>query len=200
MASGEPLVRVCVFCGSSAGANPRHRAAAARLGALLVERGLALVYGGGSVGLMGVIADAVLAAGGTAIGVIPRPLARKELLHTGLTELHVVPSMHVRKALMADLSDAFIALPGGYGTFEELLEIVTWAQLGIHGKPVGLLDVAGYYEGLARLFDRAVVEGFVRREHRDIVIVADEPGALLDRLATARPPPATRRWLDPSET
>jgi len=191
--------RVCVFCGSSSGTDRRYRDAAAGLGRLLVERELELVYGGGRVGLMGVLADSVLAAGGRAIGVIPEGLARKELLHTGLTELHVVPSMHQRKALMAELSDAFVALPGGYGTFEELLEIVTWAQLGIHGKPVGLLDVAGYYAGLARLFDHAVAEGFIRAEHRDIVRVAAEAPALLALLEEARPISGPK-WLSPTET
>jgi uncharacterized protein (TIGR00730 family) len=191
--------RVCVFCGSSAGRDRRYRDAADQLGGLLVERGLGLVFGGGQVGLMGVVADSVLRRGGEAIGVIPRGLARKELMHTGLTALHVVDSMHARKALMAELSDAFIALPGGYGTFEELLEVVTWAQLGIHDKPVGLLDVGGYYEGLARLFDHAVTEGFIRAAHRDIVRVAQGGAALLDLLAEGRPVTGPK-WLSEGET
>ncbi len=191
---------VCVFCGSSAGNHPRYREAAKRLGELLVERGLELVYGGGRVGLMGVLADTVLAAGGRVVGVIPEGLARKELLHTGTSELHVVPSMHARKALMAERADAFIALPGGYGTFEELLEVVTWTQLGIQQKPVGLLDVGGYYDGLARLLDRAVVDGFIHEQHRDIVRVAADPAALLDRLAEGPPRLAVPKWLVASES
>jgi uncharacterized protein (TIGR00730 family) len=193
-------MHVCVFCGSSAGTEPRYRAAAEALGAILVARGDALVYGGGKVGLMGIVADAVLAAGGQAIGVIPEGLARKELIHAGLSELHVVPSMHARKALMAELAGAFVALPGGYGTFEELLEITTWAQLGIHDKPIGLLNVAGYYDALAALFDRAVASGFIRAEHRDIVIVGDEPAALMTQLARAPARARLPKWLDRAET
>jgi uncharacterized protein (TIGR00730 family) len=194
------MVRVCVFCGSSAGTAPRYRHEAERLGGLLAARGLGLVYGGGRVGLMGVLADAVLAAGGRVVGVIPDGLARKELLHTGLTELHVVASMHARKALMAELSDAFVAMPGGYGTFEELLEVTTWFQLGIHRKPVGLLNVGGYYDALARLFDHAVAEGFVRAEHRAIVTVDDDPARLLDALARGPIELATPKWLAPAES
>jgi uncharacterized protein (TIGR00730 family) len=191
--------RVSVFCGSAKGADPRYRDAALALADALVARGLGLVFGGGSVGLMGVLADAVLARGGEAIGVIPHGLAAREVAHHGLTELRVVPSMHARKALMAELAGAFVALPGGYGTFEELFEVVTWAQLGIHRKPIGLLDVAGYYDSLIRFLDHAVAEGFVSAQNRRLVQVGDEPGALLDRLAAHRPPPAPE-WITPNET
>ena len=193
------MQRVCVFCGSSPGFDGRYGRAAEELGQELVARGLSLVYGGASVGLMGVIADAVLAAGGTVVGVIPEGLRRKELIHNGLTELHVVPSMHARKAMMADLADAFVALPGGFGTFEELLEMVTWAQLGIHHKPVGVLNVAGFYDALLALVERAVDSGFVRREHGNLLAVADDAGLLLDRLAVFRPP-SLPKWLGKAET
>ncbi len=188
--------RVCVFCGSATGARPAYRRAAARLGVELARRGLGLVYGGGSVGLMGVAADAALAAGGEVTGVIPRGLARKELAHAGLTHLRVVSSMHARKAAMADLADAFVALPGGLGTLEELSEVLTWAQLGLHAKPCALLDVAGYWRPLIRLLDHAVEERFVRPEHRRLLLVERSPGRLLDRLGRWRPPPRRRRWID----
>lgn len=175
---------ICVFCGSSLGSRSAYREAAQAMGSALVKRGLGLVYGGGNVGLMGLIADAVLAAGGEAIGVIPEFLAVKEIAHTGLTQLHTVSSMHDRKALMAELADAFIALPGGYGTLEEFCEILTWAQLGLHQKPQGLLNVEGYYDPLLQLFDRAVDDQFLRADLRHLVIAADQPETLLDRLAT----------------
>lgn len=175
---------ICVFCGSSLGARSVYREAAQAMGTALVNRGLGLVYGGGNVGLMGLIADAVLAAGGEAIGVIPEFLAVKEIAHTGLTQLHTVNSMHDRKALMAELADAFVALPGGYGTLEEFCEILTWAQLGLHQKPQGLLNVAGYYDPLLQLFDRAVSDQFLRADLRNLVIEADQPDTLLDRLAS----------------
>lgn len=194
------LGSLCVFCGSSVGARPAYAGAARALAAEIVRRRIDLVYGGGSVGLMGVVADAVLAGGGRAIGVIPRPLATKELLHTGLTETHVVESMHERKALMARLSDGFVALPGGLGTFEELLEILTWSQLGIHRKPVGVLNVAGYWNGLATLIDHAVDEGFVSVENRALLLAADAPAAVLDRLAAWRPPDGERLWLRLDQT
>lgn len=178
---------VCVFCGANAGRRPEYAAAARSLGLLLASRGIELVYGGGRVGLMGVLADAALEAGGRVTGVIPESLLAKEVGHAGLTELLVVGSMHERKARMAERADAFLALPGGYGTFEELCEVVTWSQLGLHPKACGLLDVEGYYEPLLALFDRAVAEGFVRREHRDIVIVERDPEILLERLARYRP-------------
>ena len=152
---------ICVFCGSNLGIRPVYRAAAERLASLLLQRGIELIYGGGNVGLMGVLADTMLAQGGRVIGVIPQSLLAREVGHRGLTKLHVVSSMHERKALMADLSDAFLALPGGFGTFEEFCEIVTWSQLGIHQKPCGLLNVDGYYDPLLRLFDHAVGEGFL---------------------------------------
>jgi hypothetical protein len=180
--------RVCVFCGSKVGRNRLHRDAAESLGKLLVERNLGLVYGGGSVGLMGVIADAVLAAGGEVIGVIPEMLATKELLHAGVERMHRMASMHARKAKMAELADAFIALPGGYGTFEELLEMITWAQLGIHHKPVGLLNVAGYYNPLVQFVDHAIAEGFIKPKHRQLIVVADEPTVLLDLIQKHHPP------------
>lgn len=188
--------RVCVFCGSATGARPAYRRAAARLGVELARRGLGLVYGGGSVGLMGVVADAALAAGGEVTGVIPRRLARKEIAHAGLTRLRVVPSMHARKAAMADLADAFVAMPGGLGTLEELSEMLTWAQLGLHAKPCALLDVAGYWRPLVRLLDHAVEERFVRPEHRRLLLVERSPARLLDRLLRWRPPPHRRRWID----
>lgn len=164
-------MRWCVFCGSSAGTNPVYRAAATELGTALAAANIELVYGGGHVGLMGAVADAVLAAGGTVIGVIPRTLAEREVAHLGLTQLHVVESMHERKALMADLSDGFVALPGGFGTFEEFCEAVTWVQLGIQTKPCVLLDVNGYYEPLIAMFDRAVEDGFVNMRNRLIIQV-----------------------------
>lgn len=164
-------MRWCVFCGSSAGTNPVYRAAATELGTALAAAKIELVYGGGHVGLMGAVADAVLAGGGTVIGVIPRTLAEREVAHLGLTQLHVVESMHERKALMADLSDGFVALPGGFGTFEEFCEAVTWVQLGIQAKPCVLLDVNGYYEPLIAMFDRAVEDGFVNMKNRLIIQV-----------------------------
>jgi uncharacterized protein (TIGR00730 family) len=170
------------------------------LGVELVRRGLGLVYGGGSVGLMGILADAVLAEGGEAIGVLPRGLARKEYAHEGLSELHLVDSMHERKALMAALADGFVALPGGLGTLEEILEILTWAQLGIHRKPVGLVDVDGYWTGLVALLRHAVDQGFVRPEYAALLLVERVPAALLDRFANWRPPAAPPIWLDATET
>lgn len=194
------MKRVCVFCGSSEGGSPEYAGAARALAAELVGRGLGLVYGGGSVGLMGVLADAALARGGEVIGVIPRPLAAREIAHAGVSEMRVVESMHERKATMAGLVDGFIALPGGLGTLEETLEILTWAQLGIHRKPVGLLNVAGYYDGLLRMLGHAVREGFLRREYFALLLFADTPGELLDRFATWQPPALPRAWLDPSQT
>jgi uncharacterized protein (TIGR00730 family) len=192
------LKRVSVFCGSRSGTDPRYRDAATALARELLQRRLGLVFGGGSVGLMGVVADAVLDGGGEAIGVIPHGLAAREVAHRGLADLRVVSSMHARKALMADLSDAFVALPGGFGTFEELFEVVTWAQLGIHRKPIGLLNVAGYYDHLVRFLDHAVGEGFVSPENRGLVRIEDRPGALLDQLAAWRPL-AGPKWITPEE-
>ncbi len=192
------MKRICVFCGSNIGVNSLYRHAAEHLGRLLVQRGHGLVYGGGSVGLMGVIADAVLAAGGEVIGVIPEALATKELAHANVTVMHVVPGMHARKACMAELSDAFIAMPGGFGTFEELFEVITWAQLGLHHKPIGLLNVAGYFDTLVAFVDQAIAEGFIKPEHRQLIVVADQPEALLDALAHHRMP-AVRKWITPEE-
>lgn len=177
-------MRWCVFCGSSAGTKPAYRAAATELGTALAAAGIELVYGGGHVGLMGAVADAVLAAGGTAIGVIPRTLAEREVAHTGLTQLHVVETMHERKALMADLSDGFVALPGGFGTFEEFCEILTWVQLRIIDKPCYLLDVAGYYDPLIAMFDRAVSEGFVNAANRSIVGMTRTVSELMGAIAS----------------
>ena len=194
------MKRVCVFCGSSPGTRPRYVEAARALAAELVRRRVGLVYGGGQVGLMGAVADAVLERGGEVIGVIPRPLASRELAHPGLTEMRVVDSMHERKATMASLVDGFIALPGGLGTLEETLEILTWAQLGIHRKPVGILNTEGYYDGLLKLLAHAVSEGFVRREYLMLMLFADEPEELLDRFEEWKPPDLPRAWLDPSQT
>jgi len=181
------LQRVCVFCGSAAGRSPAHAAAARALGSLLAARGIELVYGGGHVGLMGILADEVLARGGRAIGVIPRALLERELGHGGLTQLHVVSSMHERKALMAELSDAFVALPGGFGTLEEICEAITWAQLGLQHKPCALLDVEDYWAPLVQLFDQAVAAGFVAPASRALVLHERDPGRLLDALALGRP-------------
>ena len=193
------MKRICVFCGSNAGHDPRYRAEADRLGRLLAERGIELVYGGGNVGLMGVIADACLGAGGTVIGVIPEALIGKEVAgrvvdHRGLTRLEVVDSMHTRKARMAELADGFIALPGGFGTFEEFCEVLTWGQLGFHVKPMGLLNVNGFYDPLLALFERAVAEGFLREENRAMALAADDIESLLTALAAYRPEPVSK-WL-----
>jgi uncharacterized protein (TIGR00730 family) len=180
--------RLCVFCGSSHGANPAYEEAARIVGNELARRGIGLVYGGGNVGLMGVVADAVLAAGGEVIGVIPEALMAKELGHRGIQDLRVVKTMHERKALMAELSDGFIALPGGIGTFEEFFEIVTWAQLGFHSKPCALLNVNGFYDPLLHLLDHAIAERFVRPKQRDLVLVESDVSALLNRMATHHVP------------
>jgi uncharacterized protein (TIGR00730 family) len=181
------MKRVCVYAASSPGGHEDYAAAARALGERLVERGIGLVYGGGKVGLMGAVADAVLDAGGEAIGVIPAFLEEREVGHQGLTELKVVDSMHERKALMAELSDAFVALPGGLGTLEELVEVATWTQLGLQAKPIGLLDVRGYWRPLQELLDHARRERFLRVEHREMLLAGTDPGALLDRLAAWRP-------------
>jgi len=181
------LKRICVFCGSSVGSRPQYAAAARELGRMLAERGLGVVFGGGKVGLMGVLADAALAAGGEAIGVIPEALVAREIGHSGLTKLHVVRSMHERKTLMADLADAFIALPGGYGTFEEFFEAVTWTHLGIHQKPCGLLNVDGYYDALLALLSRAVADGFIREANRALVLDTPDVPTLLQKLEAFRP-------------
>jgi uncharacterized protein (TIGR00730 family) len=195
----KTLTSLCVYCGSSAGRIDDYSAAASALAKAMVERGIRLVYGGASVGIMGVVADAVLRLGGEAVGVIPEALMRKELAHAGLTELHVTPSMHSRKTLMAELADGFVALPGGIGTFEEIFEVWTWAQLGFHGKPCGLLNVAGYYDGLTAFLDHAAAEQFVRADQREMLVVEADPNALLDRFANYAPP-ALPKWVGPDET
>ena len=182
------MKRVCVYCGSSSGANPVHRDAAENLGALLATRGIGLVYGGGNVGLMGAVADGALRVGGEVIGVIPTALMDKELGHTGVTNLHVTASMHERKQLMADLSDGFIALPGGVGTLEELFETFTWLQLGFHAKPVGLLNVGGFYDSLLTFLRHAADEQFLRGEHLASLLVERDADALLARMAGFRAP------------
>jgi uncharacterized protein (TIGR00730 family) len=186
--------RVCVFCGSSPGTRPAYAEAARALGRALAGRQLSLVYGGGNVGLMGVVADAVLEAGGEVVGVIPHALMAREIGHTGVTTMHVVDSMHERKALMADQADAFIALPGGVGTFEELFEAITWTQLGLHAKPCGLLNVDGFYDDLLRFLDHAWAEGFIKPETRAIVKASADPDELLDLLSTAEMP-IVPRWI-----
>lgn len=191
-------MRICVFCGSSEGYRPQYRDVATALGRAIAARDAALVYGGSKVGLMGAVADAVLKAGGSVIGVIPQALVDKEIAHPGLTELHVVGSMHERKAMMADLSTGFVALPGGIGTLEELFEIWTWAQLGYHGKPVGLLDVEGFYAKLLDFLDHQSAEGFVRAEHRNLVIVEEDPTRLLERYAHYQPQHVTK-WIKSAE-
>jgi uncharacterized protein (TIGR00730 family) len=199
MPGEDGMKAVCVFCGSNPGVLPEYRAAAEMLARQIVEAGCTLVYGGGRVGLMGVIGDAAMAAGGRVIGVTPRRLVEKEVAHAGLTELHVVESMHERKAMMAGLSDAFIALPGGLGTFEEFFEVLTWSQLGYHAKPCGLLNVAGYYDQLLGFLDHCVAQGFVHPKHRGMVLTDDEPARLIDQLETFNMP-QVNKWLDRGST
>ena len=199
MTDGDPtpaaLRAVCVFCGSSPGADPRFGEAADHLGCVLVEHGIDLVYGGGHVGLMGRVADTVLAAGGEVHGVITAALRDREVAHAGLTRLDVVDTMHQRKARMADLADGFVMLPGGFGTLDEFFEAVTWSQLGIHAKPCAVLDVGGFFRPLVDFLDAATDGRFIRPEHRDTVIVGDEPAQLLRRMAEWSPA-STRKWLD----
>ena len=187
--------RVCVYAGSNPGSHPAYAQAARAMATTLAERGIGLVYGGGRVGLMGVLADTMLEVGGEAIGVMPQALIDREIGHRGLTELRVVDSMHERKAQMAELSDAFVAVPGGIGTLEELIEVFTWSQLGIHRKPCGVLNVRGYYDHLAAFLDHAVDEGFLRPQHRGVLSVASEPGELLDRMAGYEQP-AVGKWTE----
>ena len=193
------MTRVCVFAGANAGLRPEYRAAAEELGHVLAARGIGLVYGGARVGLMGVVADAVLRSRGFVTGVIPRALVAKEVAHDGLSDLRIVDSMHERKALMADLADAFIALPGGWGTLEEFFEVLTWAQLGLHRKPCGLLNTRGYFDGLLSFVGHSIDEGFVRREYRSMISVADSADALLGLLVSYEPP-AIEKWIDPAST
>jgi uncharacterized protein (TIGR00730 family) len=192
------LSAVAVYCGSNFGNDPAYAAAAASLGGTLAERGIRLVYGGGQVGLMGVVADAALENGGEVLGVITEALVAKEVSHRGLARLQVVGTMHERKAAMADAADAFVMLPGGFGTLDEFFEVVTWTQLGIHAKPCGILDVAGFFAPLRTLLDGAVAAGFVHPAHRDMIVVDDDPARLLDRLA-AWSPVTVSKWLDPAE-
>jgi uncharacterized protein (TIGR00730 family) len=188
--------RLCVFCGSSPGARPAYGEAAKELARLLVAEGIGLVYGGGQVGLMGRLADAVLAEGGEVIGVLPESLVAKEIGHPGVRDLRVVGSMHERKALMAELSDAFVALPGGLGTVEELFEVYTWTQLGLHDKPCALLDVDGYYAGIASFLAHAVEERFLREDHRSMLIVERDPRVLVERLKRFEPGAIVPKWID----
>jgi uncharacterized protein (TIGR00730 family) len=176
------LKKICVFCGSNSGTSSVYAAAAQKLGQLIAARGLTLVYGGASVGLMGIIANAALAGGGQVIGVIPRGVIPKEIAHPGLTELRTVASMHERKALMEQLSDAFVAMPGGYGTFDEFFEILTWAQLGLHRKPCGIYNINGFYDGLLAMLDHSMEEGFLKPQHRRLIVAGDNPEALLTHL------------------
>ena len=182
------MLSICVFCGSSTGRNASYQQAAVELGQLLAERNLTLVYGGGNIGLMGEIAKSVIENGGKAIGVIPQFLVDKELVYDELSEVRIVDSMHDRKATMADLADAFIAMPGGYGTLEETVEVLTWAQLGLHRKPIGLLNIDGYYTFLNRFFDHMVGEGFLSKEYKDMLLVRNRPAALLESLSTFKLP------------
>jgi uncharacterized protein (TIGR00730 family) len=190
---------VCVFCGSHPGDDPAYEAAARALGRTLAEAGIKLVYGGGHVGLMGSVADAALAAGGQVTGVMPKALVEREVAHTGLTRLHVVGSMHERKAKMSELSEGFVALPGGTGTLEEFFEVLTWAQLGEHGKPCGLLNVAGYYDPLLAVFDHMMNRGFLAEKHRAMVLVESDPTVMLERFEEYEPP-KIHKWIDLSQT
>ena len=192
---GVTLRSVCVFCGSSPGARPAYQDAARVFGQDIAAKQRTLVYGGGNVGLMGVVADAALAAGGRVIGVMPQHLVHREVAHTGLTELRVVSSMHERKQAMAELSDAFALMPGGLGSLEEFFEVWTWGQLGLHRKPYGLLNVDGYFDPLLTFLNHAVRERFVRAEHRDLLVVADDPARLLAGLE-AQDPPSFEKWID----
>jgi len=190
---------ICVYCGSNPGRVADYRNAARLLGHELADRNLGLVYGGASVGVMGAVADAVLERGGKAVGVIPHALATKEVSHHGLDELFVVDSMHQRKAKMAELSDGFIALPGGWGTIEEIFEMLTWAQLGFHEKPCGLLNVSGYYDQLFGFLENTIAEQFVKPEYRPMIMMDDSPSSLLQRFSTYRAP-KVRKWIGPEET
>jgi uncharacterized protein (TIGR00730 family) len=193
------MKRLCVFCGSSPGNNPEFMAAARRTGRLIANRGLGLVYGGGGRGMMGAVADGALEALGDTIGVIPRGLFAREGLHTGLGRLEVVETMHERKALMAELSDGFVTLPGGIGTMEELFEIWTWTQIGVHGKPAGILNLHGYYDGLLMFLDGMVANGYLRPEQREVVLVDDDPGRLIERVLNHRPR-IHEKWMDAQHT
>jgi len=194
-----PISSICVFCGSQTGLKPAYREAARLMGQELASRKMGLVFGGGRIGMMGAVADAVLAAGGHVTGIIPQALADKEIAHGGVQELRLVSSMHERKQLMSESADAFVALPGGLGTLEELFEVLTWAQLGIHAKPVGLLNVSGYFDSLLRFFDEMVGQGYVSAVERNRLRVAESPAALIDDLLTFEPP-AVSPWLGLRQT
>lgn len=200
MADHTSIKRICVFCGSKRGARSVYTATAQQLGKVMVSKGIGLVYGGGSIGLMGDIADAVLREKGNVIGVIPHALASKEFAHPGLTELHMVSSMHERKAMMAELSDAFIAMPGGFGTLDELFEILTWAQLGFHAKPVGLLNVEGYFDLLLEFIHHVLQERFISAKHRRLIIASNDPEDLLTELIRCTHPSKIPQLLDWKET
>jgi uncharacterized protein (TIGR00730 family) len=191
--------RICVFCGSNPGVRPAYAAAAAKLARFLAKLRIGIVYGGGNVGLMGVLADAAVASGGEVTGVIPRALFAKEVGHTGITDLRIVGSMHERKALMAELADGFIAMPGGWGTFDEFCEILTWAQLGLHNKPCGILNTENYYDTLLAMFDHSVAEGFLKPEYRSLVIAATEPEELIAKMQVHRGQ-VLEKWIDKSQT
>lgn len=190
---------ICVFCGSAAGNNPAFAEAARHLGGLIADRGMTLVYGGGNVGLMGTVADAALAKSGRVIGVIPHSLEQKEVAHRRLTELHVCRTMHDRKRMMAERADAFVALPGGYGTLEEIFEVITWAQLGIHHNPCALLNVAGFFDGLIQYLDHAVDMELLKPEYRRLLLVETDANRLLDAIQAYRPP-KVMQWIEPDET
>jgi uncharacterized protein (TIGR00730 family) len=192
--------RICVFCGASPGARPEYRDSAAHLARLLTAEEIGVVYGGGGVGLMGALADAVLAEGGEITGVIPRSLVDREIAHPDVPDMRVVGSMHERKALMAELADAFVALPGGIGTLEELFEVYTWAQLGLHRKPCALLNVEGYYDGVADFLSHAVAERFLREETRELLLVETDPATLIERLHSFEPQTVVPKWIDREET
>ena len=191
--------RLCVFCGSSTGRRTVYADSARQLGTAFAARGLGLVYGAGDIGLMGILADATLQAGGKVIGVIPQALVDWEVAHEGLTQRHVVSTMHERKALMADLSDGFVALPGGYGTADEFFEVLTWAQLGLHNKPIGLLNTAGYFDPLLAWLDRMVEEEFLRPEHRRLLLVESDADHLLEALLAHRPTTSSAKWIDAAD-
>jgi uncharacterized protein (TIGR00730 family) len=192
--------RICVYCGSSPGSRPEYVEAAKLLGAELARRGIGLVYGGGSVGIMGAVARAVHDNGGEVHGIIPAPLTPKELSGAPIGKLEVVDSMHTRKARMVELADGFIAMPGGFGTFEELFETITWCQLGIHAKPIGLLNIAGYYDPLRQLVERAIDEGFIGSTYQDLLVISPDPRELLDRLSAHEPPVSAIQWVRPGQT
>ena len=189
------IKNICVYCGSSPGKNPAYAQAASALAKELRARDIGLVFGGGAVGIMGVVADAMLEAGGEVVGVIPKALAKKEVAHYGLSKLHVVPSMHERKAMMADLADGFIALPGGWGTLEEIFEMLTWAQLGFHEKPCGLLNIEGYFDGLIGFLENSFEQQFVKDLYRPLLMTTDSPAVLLDQFSTYKAP-RVRKWMD----